>query len=573
MKTKRGFLLIIIGVLALILFPYITSCFAVELREISAIIAETILRIAGMSIERAGTILTLDKLIFDIIPACNGSTTLTVLFITGLLLVVGSSKLNLPRKFIYLLLIIPIALLANGMRLALLVYASYVKGMIIAEGALHNAIGVLTFMLALTALLAIMELLIVVNNQSDSSQREHELFILAIILICVSFFPFFSACIRDWLGTEYNRNDMLGFIFFIPGLIFYIYFWVHAPRNRKYIKIATFIIAGTLLFATIFQLLNQNNYVFGISLIIIMFCIALMEKGWLYSLIITPSLLIIILSYSKVSETMNQILSTEGFTIPFIIKIIIMSSLSMFLLYIYKSKYFKSLHLAMDYKKNEQSFLRYYTTIAIVSLCSVFFSIQGYTTIESENIYSYQLDYLMGNWIGYEIKDIKAENYYSKKKLISRFYKNKDQVVGLMVVPSNGKSRNIHTPEYCQQGLGWIIDKSMSIKFINYDKQEISAKKLLMHRKEDGVERTFIYWFDDGNFSTGTYLSFILKNSIQRLLGERKNWILYIVWSDNVKDEDGLNNFLAHLKKVKIINKAKKASSVIVMNQAINLFN
>jgi len=554
MKSKRGLLLIITGAVSFILFPYITDFFAVELREASATIAETLLKIAGMAIERNNTILKLGNMTFDIIPACNGSITLTVLFISGLFLVLGNNKLVLSRKIICLLLTVPIALLANGIRLALLVYVSYARGVMVTEGALHNTIGIFGFILALTALLAIIDALSNSKDKiKDNAKTQRELFIVAIVFACFTLLPFFAACVRDWIGTEYNRNDMLGFLFFIPGFIIYIYFIISAPEKRtsSSIRIGTVIFSLSLLSASAFQLLSQSNYILGTAFMVIMFATALMEKGYKLAITIIPALLIMFLGFSKVSESINQVLRSEGFLIPFAIKIVVMFSLMGLLFFLYRQRYTDMKESPVDNNEKEKYFIGYYSTIAITALISVFFAIRGYTIVEFGKSYNYQLNYLMGGWKGRDLQDEKAEYYYSKRKLISRIYAKNNQIIGLMIVPSNAKSRNIHTPEYCQQALNWIIDKSEQITFLNGDKRNISARKLLMHNA-NGINRTFIYWFDDGEFSTGTYMKFIAKNSFQRLIGEKKNWILYIVWSDTPKETQGLYDFLSHMQKVNI---------------------
>jgi len=420
MKSKRSFIFIVSGVSAVILFSYLTTVFSVELREISAIIAETILKVSGLAIERTNTILTLGDMTFDIIPACNGSTTLTVLFLCGLFLVAGNSNLGISRKILSVFLVVPVALIANGVRLALLVYASHVRGEIVAEGALHIAIGILSFLLALTALLAIFEVMKTVTSSKEVHHREGELFMFSMIVIALSFFPFFAACIRDWLGTEYNRNDMLGYLFFIPGFFFYLKLWAHSQQNRTHLKKSALLISAILLITTLFQVVNQNNYIYGISLIALLFLIMLMERGLKVATMSIPSIMMIILSYSKISEVINQIFLNEGFLFPFLIKIVIMIILYILIYRIYKIPYCE-IDKQETTQGKEKQLVPYYATVAVVSLSSLFLSIQGYTNIENENRYTYHLDYLMGAWRGIEIKDNRAEKYYAKKQLITRY--------------------------------------------------------------------------------------------------------------------------------------------------------
>ena len=264
MNKKNNVLLIILSAVSLILFFYFTEFFGVELREISAITADTILKLAGLAVQRHKTILKLGKLSFDIIPACNGSTTLQVLFTSALFLVLLNNKLDYKKKIICLFLTVPIALLANGIRLALLVYCSHIKNHVLADGLLHNLIGILGFLIALSTFLIVFELLS--KNHEESSHQENlkrELFITALVFSFIALLPFFSACLRDWIGTEYNRNDMLGFLFFIPGLFCYCFLWKYSPPNKNSLKIGSVIFATVLLLGCAFQIVSKNNYILG----------------------------------------------------------------------------------------------------------------------------------------------------------------------------------------------------------------------------------------------------------------------------------------------------------------------
>ena len=549
MKFKQNIIVVVSAAVALLLIPYATDFFSTELREASAIIAEAILRIANLPVERQHTILRLAGMSFDIIPACDGSTTITVLFVTALFLVVGNEKLDLFRKVACAVLAVPVALICNGIRLALLVYCSHVRGFIISKGFLHDSIGVLGFLIALTIIFLIVE---VMSTGAQSEQRQtqlrRELFVTSIVFACFALAPFFAACVRDWIGTDYNRNDMFGFIFFAFGLGCYLYCWRCAENDRSAEKTGVALFSTVLFFAAAFQIIAQNNYLLGIAFVVMLFALALMEKGWRFALSTIPAIFIVFLGYSKISETINQVLGTQGFLIPFALKVVaaILASALQFLLIGRFERYLSKNESSSTDAASAASLLRYYSAMAVVALISVFFSIRGYAIVKSPEAYTYDLNYAMGEWRGLDVKDEKAENYYSKRELIVRIYAKEGAGVGLMLVPSNADSKTIHTPEYCQQAQGWRVNQSAPIKFVNGGGRTICARKLLMSNS-DGIDRVFVYWFDDGVNSTGNYLEFMLENSIQRLFGEKKNWILYIVWFDNSDREEVLNDFLARM--------------------------
>ena len=67
--------------------------------------------------------------------------------------------------------------------------------------------------------------------------------------------------------------------------------------------------------------------------------------------------------------------------------------------------------------------------------------------------------YLISDWEGYNL-GIEGDEEIRRK------YFKGDLSVGLMVVPSKGDRKNIHTPEYCQYGKGWEVDERNSVKFM-----------------------------------------------------------------------------------------------------------
>jgi len=257
MKSKTNVVSIVLGALSLVVIYSATEIFGAELRAVSAIITETILRFGGLSIVRTNTILSLGDMTFDIIPACNGSTTLKVLFAASLFLVLGNNKLNLPRKITCLILSIPVALLANGIRLALLVYASKIRGEVLAEGFLHYTIGVMGFLIALFVMLLVVDLFShAANDDSKQMHLRRELFVTTLVFTGIALLPFFSACLRDWIGREYNRYDMFGFLFFFSGLICYGYFWRKSADRADSARVGIAVFSLALLSGSAFQMIS-----------------------------------------------------------------------------------------------------------------------------------------------------------------------------------------------------------------------------------------------------------------------------------------------------------------------------
>jgi len=121
------------------------------LRHVAATGTGTILDLMGYDVLRQGTSLRVGPEAIEIADACSGFSTLTALFMVGLLLPY-LAKARWWRGGLLLALVFPIAALANIVRCTILVMLVAAFGTEILQTAIHPISGVATFVLALVLL-------------------------------------------------------------------------------------------------------------------------------------------------------------------------------------------------------------------------------------------------------------------------------------------------------------------------------------------------------------------------------------------------------------------------------------
>lgn len=106
----------------------------------------------GYPVANSGVVIQIAQYQLLVEQACAGLGTLVTLFAMGLLYVHLTGIRDRVRTAILLVAIVPIAVLANLVRVILLVLLTYHAGDAVAQSALHDATGLITFSLSLLGL-------------------------------------------------------------------------------------------------------------------------------------------------------------------------------------------------------------------------------------------------------------------------------------------------------------------------------------------------------------------------------------------------------------------------------------
>lgn len=122
--------------------------------QVSAI-AEMLLYGVGYPIARSGVVLTVGQYQLLVADACSGLNTMFSLTAMGFLYLYLMSYTNLRRVAILLVSILPVAFVANIIRVIILILITYHLGDEAGQGFLHNFAGMVLFVIALMFLFAV----------------------------------------------------------------------------------------------------------------------------------------------------------------------------------------------------------------------------------------------------------------------------------------------------------------------------------------------------------------------------------------------------------------------------------
>jgi exosortase B len=117
--------------------------------------AETLLSSAGYSVVRQGVTLYVDQYQLLVKDACAGLNSLFSLTAISLFYIYLRHNASWRYALFLLLLVVPIAVFANIMRVIILVLITHYWGEAAAQGFLHNSAGMLMFVIALLGIFAI----------------------------------------------------------------------------------------------------------------------------------------------------------------------------------------------------------------------------------------------------------------------------------------------------------------------------------------------------------------------------------------------------------------------------------
>lgn len=139
--------------------PYVIyDSVAFPLRLLAAGLAGGVIRLFGVPVVVEGNMLQLPHVALDVVDACSGIRSLISLLAAGVIL----AYLMLPNRWLkalVVLLVLPVAVLTNALRVAVAGVLAEWYGSSLLEGAMHDAVGWLVFMTAFSLLWAITALL------------------------------------------------------------------------------------------------------------------------------------------------------------------------------------------------------------------------------------------------------------------------------------------------------------------------------------------------------------------------------------------------------------------------------
>jgi len=138
----------------LCLYRGLLNSLGFALQRLTAVYAAHTAGLVGVPVRREGVDLFVGHFQFVVAQSCSGLSSLLALLCLGTLLV-GISRAALPRRLLLVVLIVPIVLVANIVRVALVLVLSQRFGMAVAEGFVHSMFSITLFLAATVLMLLI----------------------------------------------------------------------------------------------------------------------------------------------------------------------------------------------------------------------------------------------------------------------------------------------------------------------------------------------------------------------------------------------------------------------------------
>lgn len=509
---------------------------ALPLREISSVIATLLLNSISYAATRNGTIISTDNFTFEVVPACSGSTTLRVLMLLGIIWCGIHRNLTWPRRFLCIGLAVPIAIIANSIRVAALVLLGdfFMEPV---EGVPHVLVGVFTFVLALGFVFLLTELLATQTKKKELAVHHKKAMIAALLLI--AYIPIFIWFLKSWGSSP---NDHYGFIFTLLGWSLWTIWWFRNPDSRETKRWPLFLFgAGVLFYAQ--AALVDIRILKAWSFLVALFAMAWFFKGRKFALTTSPLLAIAYLGFPTVVYQITSITSkTLGFggrTTSLAIEVL--AAVAFLLL-------FWMIRPQLRQRKEELFSSSAYAVplnvLIFLSVTSIFLQFLINNRPSSlEDRLALEFSFLQGDWIGQSnpisegaIASLGAEN------IISRRYYNNEQFVDVIITSTDGNRHNAHPPEYCMTGAGWkVLSQTKTNHMVNGDPTRMVQFELSLNTNK----LDFVYWFTDGTTQITSYHDMLREDMLRRMRGERTDWYLFRVMGRS--NSSSLTNFLSSM--------------------------
>ena len=157
--ARAAFTPLVFFLLAIPLPELVVTTVTSSLQTVAARMAETMLMAAGVSVYRDGNVLELPSTTLQIVEACSGLRSVVSLASVGILLVWATDGSPLRRAML-LLSTLPIAVVANSIRVAGTGAATEAWGPAMAKDPWHTLAGWITFVISLAALWTVRRVLL-----------------------------------------------------------------------------------------------------------------------------------------------------------------------------------------------------------------------------------------------------------------------------------------------------------------------------------------------------------------------------------------------------------------------------
>ena len=576
-------------VLMSILDPWI----AMPMRAGSSWTAFALLRAMGLPFELQGVVLTAPNFVFEVIPACSGSTTLRVLVFLGTLWMWTRPGWTVTRKCIGVLFAIPTALTANAIRLTWLAGFGYWRGEPL-EGLAHEWTGLIAFTFGAVGLIWISEMLRsrssgkassqgASGNSGKSNKSGIPVWIGILLVLGVTYS---NLGIWVYLGWKNSPLDRLGWMISLSGLsaatIFILWCEKRITKPIWQISSVLFHVSSLILYFTLFALaqIGGINILTGASFCLLAIIITQARYGWAAVHTMIPLAAWIFVGFPTIPYILNQALSrvfsisagkTTGIWAQFLMAgaVALVSCIG----FLKTRKQSQSLNdtdgsvpepthsvvasvSTTTRTSSEGHFWR--NAIALWLLLSwagktAYNDFGRHDPLPSKLKISFQL----GNWRGFNqappnklpgwelgknywsrvyepsSSSVSSSSSFSGSEIDSDASSSSGSQVGLLISSSEGDRHNLHPPEYCFTGSGWKIIQTQQ-KDLQFSQAGLHTVTQIITQRGNSKLNGY-YWYTDGKVYLPSYPAVIIEEMKRRAMGERTNWYFFRILAPDLE--------------------------------------
>ncbi len=498
----------------LILVEGLDALVALPLREISAIIATFLLNSLSLSVERQGTLLIAENFTWDVVPACSGSTSLRVLITSAVIWCGIQPNLNWRRKLFCVLAAIPLALLANGIRVAVLTYVGTILRQPV-EGLLHDIIGVAAMMLGMGAVVLLTAMVAQEPQQAGTPRSSLHRTTLAVLLLLL-YAPAMTWAFSAW---RHSPLDTAGPWFLLAGVACLgLILWRH-PATVPRPWLGTVLFAGSMLVLLLATVVDISMLKVG-ALLLSWFSLIVVFRGGSVAASCLPGLAICYMGFPTVTYQLNTYVISR---LPLIthapvelVKLIVAAILAATSWLLVA----RARPIPAD-RSAQLGTLTGLLTVAVIALIAQVLYLNSATLPEAR--LALELSHFQGDWTGIDLPiSATAAREIGRERILSRLYSNGNRSVELLISSTGGDRRRAHAPEYCLTGSGWQV-RDRARQTLQLGDTSIETQ-LLTLRREPEADRWLAYWFTDGRQTWTSFLAMLREDTFRRLRGKVTDW-------------------------------------------------
>ena len=518
---------IIVAALVFAGFELVDDHIGLWLRQISSVLAGWCLDLAGYPVVREGTILSTERFRFDVVPACSGESTLRTLCAAGVAWALMHPGLGGWRRLAAAALAVPLALAANGVRVAALVAIGDAR-LEPVEGVLHEVIGLCAFAVALGGLFLACEGLArrgTAPTAAGPAARWLGLALLAALLLA----PAALWCVAGWRTSPLDHH---GYAFLIAAVGLGWWIWRQAlmePAPR-----AGFAVVALGVLVSFAGQVLSINLLAVVAAALVLSGIVLAVGGWRVLVRLAPAAVLAGIAVPTVGFVLTRVSGWEGREASLVLRIAL--ALPVLVLGAWRP-WERRLQPAGGQAKACAP------RAALIALLAV--GLAGQLALANRGTVDAPLRltpaYLQGEWVGEDLPiDAQSEAIIGRERVVMRRYHHEGRVpVEVILTTTGGDRHRAHPPEYCLTGAGWTITSEQAVEVVT-PAGIVPASSLRLAKGAATV--TLWYWFSDGRETVGTFHGMLGVDARRRFAGRRTDWALIRLYSVN---EAGLSDFAA----------------------------